>query len=88
MFSITLTCLSDAGAVQYLQAVQGEEPCQDLDVLHVCLTVAPPVVLLGAVQPAGYVSTQVAVVQAAHLQRVQEHPQSGQQGTACTTTKM
>lgn len=71
--------LRDAGPVQQLQPVEREELRQDFDALHMPLTVPTAVVLLGPVQPRHHVSTQVATVEAAHLQRVQKDSQRGQQ---------
>lgn len=73
-----MTCLCDAGPVQQLKPIKREELGQDLDVLYMCFAVAATVVLLGPVQPGRYISTQVAIVEAAHLERVQENAQCGQ----------
>lgn len=75
--------LSDAGSIEELEAIEGEETSQHLDVLHMGLTVAASVVLLGPIQPTALISSQVVAPQAAHLQRVQEHTQRGEQRTAC-----
>lgn len=74
-----MTCLCDAGSVQQLKAVKREELGQDFDVLHMCFAVTATIVLLGPIQPRCYISTQVAIVEAAHLERVQENAQCGQQ---------
>lgn len=73
-----VTCLRDAGSVQQLKSVKREELSQDFDVLYVRLTVTATVVLLGPVQPRRHISTQVPIVEAAHLERVQEDSQRGQ----------
>lgn len=70
--------LCDAGFVQQLKPIQREELGQHFDVLYMCLAVTAPIVLLGPVQPRCHISTQVAIVEAAHLERVQEDSQRGQ----------
>lgn len=73
-----MTCLCDAGSVKQLEAIKREELGQDFDVLYVCFTVTTTVVLLGPVQPRSHISAQVTIVEAAHLDRVQENSQCGQ----------
>lgn len=73
-----VTCLCDAGSVQQLKTVKREQLGQDFDVLYMGFTVTAAVVLLGPVKPRRYISTQVAIVEAAHLERVQENSQCGQ----------
>ena len=72
------TCLCDAGSVQQLQAVEGEQPGQHFDVLHVGLTVAASVVLLGPVEPGRDISTQVSRTKAAHFKSVEKNSKRGQ----------
>lgn len=79
MTTYGVTCLCDASSVQQLEPVKGEELGQDFDVLHVCLTVPPAVVFFRAVQPSCHVPAQVAIVEAAHLEGVQENSKCGQQ---------
>lgn len=52
-----VTCLCDAGSVQQLKSVEGEELRQDFDVLHMCLTVPATIVLFRSVQPRAHIST-------------------------------
>lgn len=74
----TMTCLCNAGSVQQLQPIEREQLGQDLNILHMCFTVTTTIVLFGPVQPGHYISTQVAIVKAAHLQGIQKHSQCGQ----------
>lgn len=70
--------LCDAGSVKQLKAIQREELGQDFDVLYMRLAVTAAIVLLGPVQPRSHISAQVTVVEAAHLEGVQENSQCGQ----------
>lgn len=67
-----MTCLCDAGSVQQLKTIKREKLGQDFDVLYMCLAVTATVVFLGPVQPRCHISTQVAIMKAAHLERVKE----------------
>lgn len=58
--------LCDADSVEQLKTVKWEKPCQDFDILHMCLTVTAPIVLFGPIQPGCDLSAYVAIVEAAH----------------------
>lgn len=75
---VPVACLCDAGSVQQLKPIKREELGQDFDILHMCFAVTATIVLLGPVQPKRNISAQVAMVEAAHLERVQENSQCGQ----------
>lgn len=72
------TCLCEADSVEQLKPVKREELGQDFGILHVSLTVLATIVLFRPVQPRCHLSAQVAIVEAAHLERVQENSQRGQ----------
>lgn len=76
-FIFPVTCLCDAGSVKQLKAIKREELGQDFNVFYVCFAVSAAIVLLGSVQPRSHISTQVTIVEAAHLERVHENSQCG-----------
>lgn len=75
--------LCDANSVQQLKPIKRKKLCQDFDILHMRLTVPTTIVLFGPVQPGRNISAQVPVVEAAHLERVEEDSKCGQQRSTC-----
>lgn len=70
--------LCEADSVEQLKPIKREELGQDFGILHVSLTVPATIILFRPVQPRCYLPAQVAIVEAAHLERVQENSQCGQ----------